>query len=429
MKKCGQLKFIDLFSGAGGMSFGFARHPMFRPVFAVDAQCGKPSSGPGSLECNLTYTKNIGLEVREADLASYAPELLLAESGLAPGELDVLISCAPCTGFSRTLRKNHLEDDERNSLVQRTGDFVALLRPQILVMENARELIRGNFSHHYHKLRERLEQLGYSVSGEIHMLSEFGLPQVRERALIIAHRDHGQIHTLRDLWSGYRPSASAITVRHAIGSLPPIAAGVENAADPMHVAPNMTGLTAERLAMTPHDGGSWLDLAGNPRGEHLLTPAMRRSAVAGAWGDHPDVYGRLWWDRPCVTIKRECAHVGNGRYAHPEQDRLCTVRELALLNGFPSDYEFVGRSLSNKYRHIGDAVPPLISHQLAHACHWMLTGVRPGLKDCLLRGTSLSSGDVISVDDESLLPLFANKGYQSARPAAQSASRISAPPG
>ena len=122
--------------------------------------------------------------------------------------------------------------------------------------------------------------------------------------------------------------------------------------------------------MTAAAGPTW---SGTPRPATLLTPAMRRRAAAGDLGSHPDVYGRLWWDRPAVTIKRECGHIGNGRYAHPEQDRLCTVREMAILQGFPRGYRFAG-SLSNMYRHIGDAVPPLISYQLAAACRWMLTG-------------------------------------------------------
>jgi DNA (cytosine-5)-methyltransferase 1 len=120
---------------------------------------------------------------------------------------------------------------------------------------------------------------------------------------------------------------------------------------------------------------------------------MRRRLAAGDLGSHPDVYGRLWWDRPAVTIKRECGHIGNGRYVHPEQDRLCTVREMAILQGFPRGYRFAG-SLSNMYRHIGDAVPPLISYQLAAACRWMLTGERPEPADLLLPGGHLSEADV-----------------------------------
>ena len=102
----------------------------------------------------------------------------------------------------------------------------------------------------------------------------------------------------------------------------------------------------------------------------------------------------MWWDRPAPTIKRECAHIGNGRYSHPEQDRQLTVRETAILQGFPRDYVFRASGLSNMYRHIGDAVPPLISHQLAALCEWMLTGERPDLESVLLPGTHLTPKDL-----------------------------------
>ena len=126
---------------------------------------------------------------------------------------------------------------------------------------------------------------------------------------------------------------------------------------------------------------------------------MKKYVAAEDFGSYPDVYGRLAWDRPAVTVKRECAHVGNGRYAHPEQDRLCTVREMGLLQGFPATFKFGGSSLSNMYRHIGDAVPPMISFQLAHIVNWMVTGVRPGMADCVLPDTSLRRDDIAAVED------------------------------
>ena len=103
----------------------------------------------------------------------------------------------------------------------------------------------------------------------------------------------------------------------------------------------------------------------------------------------------MWWDRPAPTIKRECGHIGNGRYAHPEQDRLCTVREMALLQGFPSDYELVAPSLANRYRHVGDAVPPLIAYQLAALVSWILGAERPSPDELVLAGCSLSPEDIV----------------------------------
>ena len=120
---------------------------------------------------------------------------------------------------------------------------------------------------------------------------------------------------------------------------------------------------------------------------------MTRRVARGDLGSHPDIYGRLHWDRPAVTIKRECGHIGNGRYAHPEQDRLCTVREMSILQGFPRDYRLAG-SVANMYRHVGDAVPPLISYQLAGLCRWILTGCRPAADDLILPGCHLRTSDL-----------------------------------
>ena len=396
---------IDLFSGAGGMSYGFKEHPRFEIVAAVDAQIGKPSSGGGALDCNSTYEENIGIKPFYQDLQHLAPrqlEDLMADSGNPSNgsgstAANVLISCAPCTGFSRTKNANHQIDDPKNQLVVRSELFVEYFRPDVFLMENARELIMGRFRHHYLSLCERLEALGYTVSGQIHFLDRFGLPQKRERALVVAVRNGFPLRTLEGLWDGYSISNEAVCVRRAIGELPEIAPGQPDAGDPTHVAPSHGERTLARLRAMPKDGGSWADLISHPEADHLLNPAMKRYAAEGNLGSHPDVYGRMWWDRPAVTIKRECAHVGNGRYSHPDQNRMLSVREMAALQGFPRSYRFVSSALSNMYRHIGDAVPPLISYQLAHLVEWILSGERPEIGSLVLRDTQLKLSDIRKV--------------------------------
>lgn len=388
--------FIDLFSGAGGMTYGFQTHPSFLIVGAFDGEFGKPSSGKGRLGCNETFRLNIGLspipvdlaQVEDADIEAVRRDIL---DGL---DLDVLSACPPCTGFSRANPNNHLDDDERNSLVVRTARWVRILKPRVLVMENARELLKGRFAHHFRELRRQLERMGYDVGATIHMLDRFGLPQRRERALVVATRLGIGVKSLEDLWQGSEIDRKATHVRRCIADLPAVSAGERHPDDPFHVSPKMTGETRDRIRAIPSDGGSWIDLRDHREADRLMTPAMKRYVAAEDFGSHPDVYGRMAWDRPAVTIKRECAHVGNGRYSHPEQDRLCTIRELALLQGFPKHYRFGGGSLSNQYRHIGDAVPPLISYQLAHLVDWMLRGEKPDVADCVLPGTSLRTEDI-----------------------------------
>lgn len=400
----GELLVADLFSGAGGMSYGFHAHAGFRVVGAADAQIGKPSSKRGSLGCNGTYRANVGISPMEVDLGTVAPAELRRAWGLGRAELDVLAACPPCTGFSaagntsRRGRSGTDRDDPRNALVSRVAGFVAELRPSVVLMENAKELVRGALSHHYGRLKQALVTLGYSVLGEVHVLSRFGLPQARTRALVVAVKDKLPLRGLSHVWAGRRVADEAVTVRRAIGHLPYLSAGQRDARDPAHVSPPFRDeRVAARMRAIPPDGGSWADLLGERHGEALLNPAQHRLAAAGRFGDHPDVYGRLWWDRPAVTIKRECAHVGNGRYAHPEQHRLCSVRELALLQGFPAEFKFdVDRGLSNAYRHVGDAVPPLVSYQLAGLVSWILGGPRPSPRALCLRGASLRPADVVA---------------------------------
>lgn len=386
------------------MSYGFARRVPFKLIAAVDAEIAKPCEGFGKLGCNSTYSTNIGIEPFDRNIAELDPVAFLSEiadrtnPSLRPGDLTVFLCCPPCTDFSRAKPANHLVDSNKNSLVAQCADFVEVLRPEFVIMENARELIRGNHTHHYKRFMQRMRQLGYDVRGEIYMLTHFGLPQIRERAIVIASRI-GPVKVLADLWNGWSANDSAITVRHAIEHLAtrPISAGVTDMQDPMHVSPGFASdIVRRRMAAIPQDGGSWCDLAEHPERDVLLIDSMRDRIKRRDLGSHPDVYGRMTWDKPAPTIKRECAHIGNGRYAHPVQHRLLTVREMSLLNGFPDDYTFVSDSLANRYRHVGDAVPPLISYQLSALVSWMKTGVRPRPADWILPGTSLKIDDVKS---------------------------------
>jgi DNA (cytosine-5)-methyltransferase 1 len=378
------------------MSTGFLRRG-WKIVGAVDLEHGKPGARPGSLGCNSTYEANTGVRPLNADLLDYDPADFrrhVAETAgvdLAPGALDVLSACTPCTDMSRAKPQNHVTDGRKNSLVGRVGDWAETYAPSVIVMENARELLTGNHRHHFEGLRARLEGLGYSVAASVHSLARFGLPQQRERALVVARRG-GPALGLDALWEGLAVDPRATTVRSALGRLAAWAEGRGD--DPMAAAPELGPGVRARLEAIPPDGGSWAALGAVPGGEALMTPSMLARWRAGDTGSHPDVYGRMAWDRPAPTIKRECAHVGNGRYAHPVETRLLTVREMAALNGFPFDYRFVSGALSNMYRHVGDAVPPLVSWQIAALVEWMLGGPKPTAAQLAMPDTTLRAEDI-----------------------------------
>jgi len=388
---------VDLFSCGGGMSAGFSGRDGWRLAAAVDLEVAKPSGKHvGETGCNRIYEANHGLRPVSEDLHVLSPVDLLERVGLTRGEVGCLISCAPCTDFSRANPENHLADRDRNTLVGRSGDFVEALLPDVFIMENARELITGNHPQHWAQLRERLIALGYDVRADVHFLSRFGLPQVRERALIVASRI-GPARTLEDLWDGWVVPKDAVTVRVALDRLERWRA--DNPSDPTGASVPGTGDPVKlRLRATPPDGGGWVDVARNEATRHHLTPECLRRWQSKNLGSHPDVYGRMWWDRPAPTIKRECAHVGNGRYAHPMHDRLLTVREMATLQGFPFTYQFPVKSVANRYRAIGDAVPPLIAWQIAACVDWMVTNRKPAPEEWVMENTTLRIDDLRRAD-------------------------------
>jgi DNA (cytosine-5)-methyltransferase 1 len=384
----------DFFSCGGGTSAGFSRRSGFRIVGAVDLELAKPSGGEGASDCNPTYYANHGVRPLNRDMMTLDPGEFAEIVGIRPGELNVMISCAPCTHLSRAKPDNHLQDQPENTLIGRSGDFAAHLLPEVFFMENARELIMGNYRHHHQALVKRLRQAGYDVRSDIHVLDRFGLPQIRERALVVASRI-GSARTLEDLWRGWNVRRDSMTVRTALSRLAEW--HNEHPGDTEgNVYPGMGAAVLKRLAATPPDGGGWADVARNPGTRGCCTTDCLRRWAAGDLGSHPDVYGRMWWDRPAPTIKRECSHVGNGRYVHPEKDRLLTVREMATLQGFPFDYRFPAKAVSNRYRHIGDAVPPLIAHQMSALAKWMKTGVRPEPSGWVMPNTALRAEDIIS---------------------------------
>ncbi len=378
------------------MSYGFHAHTGFRVAAAVDAQRSKPSRG--SLDCNETYRQNIGVKPLDIDLQAVTP-IELAQTVRRAGNLrrpTVLVACPPCTGFSRTLPRNHREDDPRNALVGKVAEFTAQLQPKIVIVENARELLKGSFRLHAEVLSARLQELGYKVHSHIYRFDRFGLPQRRERSIMIAASADVRLRHLDELWDGWRVNPKALTVRRAIWDLPEVQVGVPDSEDADHVSTSVTPEVLQRIRAIPVDGGSWLSLFKDPETERLATPAMRKSVANNSQHHFSDVYGRMAWDSPAPVIKRECSHVGNGRYTHPQQDRLCTVREMALLQGFPASYSFKESAKQNAYRHVGDAVPPLISYQLAWLCSWMLGGRRPTPQEFVLSGTTLRIDDVTS---------------------------------
>lgn len=343
---------VDFFSGCGGMSAGFADTRQSHSRFDVLAGIDIDGIALTSFEANIG-APGVVSDVR--DLAR-DPALL---TGLVPAVADfqpdrlVFLGCAPCQGFSAH-RKKDPRVDARNDLMMAFAEIVAYWRPAAVVMENVPEILSNKFAQYFGPVRDRLSDAGYVVDARTLDFSEFGLPQRRRRALVIASRFPFEFP---------RPPVEFAlnrrrTVRDAIAHLPPLAAGEVDSADPWHRAPAHTERILERIRATPPDGGDRRALRPSDQLE------CHRTIDAGSTPGFTDVYGRLRWDRPSVTITAKSSSPSCGRFLHPAQDRNITPREAALLQGFPAPFQFLG-PFTNQFRQIGEAVPPLVARFIA----------------------------------------------------------------
>lgn len=320
----------------------------------------------GAVEINpdaaATYERNIGVKPTIADLRTLNPDRWRNDLSLAPGELDVLIGCPPCQGFTRLRGKDGV-DDPRNDLVRIFAYFVFSFRPKLVVFENVPGFVKGARGKVFHDhLVAVLHEAGYSTAEAILDAADFGTPQHRMRFLLMA--GYGRKPMLPERTHAAPDDPAVIagqlkpwrTVRDAIGHLPPLAAGEECKSVPNHRASAIGTRVLEFIKMVPKDGGSRTEVPRN-----LWLPCHLRH------NGHRDVFGRLAWDTPAsAVITSGCINPSKGRFVHPEQDRALTPREAAALQGFPDSYTFDGGHLSTAAQ-IGNAFPPPFAEAAAIA--------------------------------------------------------------
>lgn len=317
---------VDLFSGCGGLSEGL-RNAGFSVKAAVEVEA----------KAQRTYRLNHPkVRLFEQDIRKLSARHLLRETGLRSGELDLLAGCPPCQGFSRLRTRNQQTSvkDPRNDLVNDFLRFVRVLRPKTIMLENVPALADD---HRFKDLCKNLSSLGYDFVVRVLNAADYSVPQRRKRLILLGSRVHQP--------SVAKKAKIRITVRDVLASveLP------SKTIDKLHAIPeNRTAAVREIIKLIPRNGGSRRDL---PL-EHQLECHKRND------GFH-DVYGRMAWDDVSPTITSGCINPSKGRFLHPVQDRTITLREAALLQGFPRKYKFdVSHGKEAIALMIGNALPP-----------------------------------------------------------------------
>jgi DNA (cytosine-5)-methyltransferase 1 len=332
---------VDLFAGCGGMTRGFVQDRRFSPVFAVESE---PNAA-------ATYAANFG----HAHVQQRA-----IQSVRAFPKADVVIGGPPCQGFS-TLNRDRDNTESR----RRWRDYLRALKasePAVFVMENVPQMLK---SPEYAAFTKEARKHRYTIDQRVLNFADYGVPQRRRRAIVIGSRI-GSIPWPTPTHTDSQSRAPSdlqpwVSFAEAVEGLP-LAPDGERWHRPRSPRPE----TLRRYAAVPHDGGNRFEM------QEALEQAGLGHLVPPCWRKHRngsyDVFGRLWWDEPATTIRTEFHKPEKGRYLHPFEDRAITVREAARLMSFPDDFVLLeDQSMTAVARQVGNAVPPLMAQQLAHA--------------------------------------------------------------
>jgi len=339
---------LDLFAGAGGLTQGFREaDSRYESVRAVEMDTSAAASYAHTFG-DVVYAGKIEDWLREEDVP----------------EVDVVVGGPPCQGFSNLGKRD--AEDARNLLWRHYVETVARARPKYFVLENVPQFMKSPQFHLFRQATSPGERLAeYDFTANVLNAADYGTPQTRKRAIVIGrHRDLPPIgpppptHVGRHVTVGAALQNVAREVTTT--DLPDVRTefrGVElpgafKSSD-LHVTRNYTKLSLERFRMIP-PGGNRFDID-----DALLSPCWRKHKTGSA-----DVMGRLYLNKPSVTIRTEFFKPEKGRYLHPTEHRAITHYEAALLQGFGPEHQWVGSKISIA-RQIGNAVPIPLGRAIA----------------------------------------------------------------
>lgn len=343
-------KYMSFFSGALGLDLGLE-------------QAGLEAVSFNEVEkvfCQTIRLNRPQVKLYESDIRELSAEQLLKDHHLKKGELFAVVGGPPCQAFSTAGKRNSLNDDRGNVFIHFI-DLIEGLQPKYAVIENVRGLLSAALKHRPHEQRgegfppltrdelpggalkfiiNKLNNAGYRVSFTLYNAANFGVPQIRERVVMIASRDGEEVPLLKATHAEKSMPGKKrwLTLADAIGRLKK---------DQTHTYVNFPEKRLKFFKMLG-PGQNWRCLP-----EKFKEAAMGKSLHSG--GGRTGFYRRLAWDSPAPTLVTTPTMPATD-LCHPEFDRPLSVEEYAAIQTFPKNYKFAGKVLQ-QYKQIGNAVP------------------------------------------------------------------------
>jgi DNA (cytosine-5)-methyltransferase 1 len=372
---------ISLFSGALGLDLGLEKADFSTEVCVeINDFCKK------TIEANREHLRKPNVPIL-GDITELSPREILKAAGLKPGEATIVSGGPPCQSFSTAGRRKSI-GDPRGSLFKNFIDVVEKAQPRFFIMENVKGVISAAIKHRPLAEREKRplepeEELGSAykvILGEFDRIKykyvegildavNYGVPQFRERLIIIGSRDHEDIFLPNPthFMHHQEPSYRWKTLEEAIKDLEP---------DP---GPHgrFSSERAKYLKRVP-SGGNWRNLKKSD-----IPKAM--GGAYNAEGGKMGFYRRLHYKQPCPTLVTSPLHKGT-MLCHPVFTRPLSVKEYARIQQFPPEWAFNG-NLTEGYKQIGNAVPIGLGYAIGMAIRSVINGDKT-VEVKRMRGTS-----------------------------------------
>ncbi|SFR53342.1 DNA (cytosine-5)-methyltransferase 1 [Halogeometricum rufum] len=333
---------VDLFCGAGGLTNGLE-------AAGISVEAGFDNDE----DCEYAYEENNDAEFVHKNLAKVARDepTLIGEYLDDDADATLIAACAPCQPFSPLNHGKESSDHAMYGLLSHLAAIIEVVDPDFVVMENVYEVRRAEV---YEQFIDKVQNLGYNLNPRDDKrvyCPEYGIPQKRRRWVVTGSKE-GRL----DLGTPPITDESDYpTVKEAIGHLPKIKAdGEHHPNDWLHTARELSEENLERVKQSK-PGRTWRDWD-----DDLLLECHKQDS--GSTFD--SVYGRMEPDEPAPTITTQFYNLGSGRFGHydTDQNRAISLREGALLQTFPEDYEFAAEyddlGITKYGQLIGNAVPP-----------------------------------------------------------------------
>ena len=345
-----QYKVMDLFAGVGGLSYGFAHNDNFDIMLANEYE----------KDIATAYLLNHpAVHMIQGDIRNITEQHI--QDVVGDTQIDLIVGGPPCQSYS-TLGKRQYDDRAR--LFEEYCRLLSIVKPQAFIFENVSGLMSMQGGRLIETIQDRFRQLGYEIKSQLMNAVDYGVPQYRERVILVGTKGVNDFNFPQPTHGkGRQPY---VTVADALSDLPALNSGEE--CNQYACAPKNEYQTFCRAS-----GCNLTENTVPKNGEHLVR-LMKALPDGGTKNDLPEAmrpksgygntYAKMWWERPAPTVTRNFATPSSSRCIHPRDSRAMTTREGARLQSFPDDYQFYG-SRSMKNLEIGNAVPPLLSVALA----------------------------------------------------------------